>query len=282
MARELSDQNTTHRTIPTVSPRERSLIVTVEDSVFASFPNILPPEDTRYGDFDRQIFAGDYRKQFENYLYKEQLENGRNGAAQLLFVKTRTDEERMTPVKERIEDVPGIEWPNVLEWVVFAQDDGFPLSQNTINSQGDPSTVIIGRAVILYSWLPGMSLTTRVRTRIFVSEYPWPDWAVWSDEPKPTEVSFDFANKDGGFPKCLHDDITVEGTSSASYRVVSAAGDVEPANKTANNSQFFPKTNHKRWQEYVVNETKEENGLFIRYERTYYPPNRPKLSQRQQ
>lgn len=273
------ENNDTHQTIRTPNPSERSLLVTVKEEVFAHNPDILPVVGTRYGDFDRDIFGQDYRRQFENYIYADQLDNSRADAT-LLFVKTRTDVERNTPYRDYTENRPDVPWPNVLKWVEFGEDFGFPVSQETIDGAGNRALVISGRPVILYSWLPGMSLTTKVRVRKFQSEIPFPDHETISNEPRPTEVSFDYIGKDGGFPRCLHPDILVPGQNSG-YRVLGSAGKPESGNRTANNSQFFPETNHKEWQTYIVNTVSFENGLFTRTEETFYVPRRPKLSERQ-
>lgn len=269
-------------TIPVASPNPAETVLMVKINPGLMDAGDGKPINTRYRDCPKTLIdPSKVTRGYGDYVLID-VKNGDN-AIYWFFGKTRTDEERATPYLDYTEKRPDVPWPNVLKWVEFGEDYGFPLSQETIDSRNRRTLVIAGRPVIRYTWLPAMSLTTKVRVRKFLSERPFPDHELVSDEPIPTDVSFDYIGKDGGFPKCLHDDIRVPGTQN-DYRALSSAGTPERFNNTADNSQFFPKTNHKDWQTYVVNTSRrmEGLGLYERTEETFFVPNRPKLSERQQ
>lgn len=214
-----------------------------------------------------------------NYVYTRKQAVG-EGVMRFYWMKVHTDIERLTPFEDEILWRPHY-WHNVLKWVEFGEDWGFPLSQETIDVTNRKALVIAGRPVILYTWLPGMELVTKIRRRRFISDTPFPEHEMVSNEPVPTEVSFDYVGKDGGFPKCLHPEIPVPGTQSG-YRSLVTAGEPKSSNQTAGNRQFFPKTNHEEWQTHTVNTAERKDGAYIRTEETFFVPRRPKLSDREQ
>lgn len=256
-----------HTTIPTKNPRERSLIVSVEESVYANNPDIIPAVDTIYGDFPKAIFAQDYNKKYEGYTYKDQI--GDHG---LLFVKTKTPEERNTYFrKKRITD--RVSWDAVLEWIEFGKESGFPLSQNTINGQGKQAIVTADRWLVPRGYRPGQNLNTIITVEEYLSDVIWPDWAMESDEPQPTEVSWDLVGSHGSMGRCLHDTVAVPAQSTAGYRVVTTVGDkVQVANSTSGHQWVFPKTNHKKRSDYTINIIQYENGQYYRQKLTFHVP----------
>lgn len=261
-----------HSTIPTPSPRERSLIVNVEESVFANDPDILPTPGTLYKDCEKALFAQDYRKKFENYSYREQV-----GDYGLLFVKTKTPTERNTPVKEySIKEPYG--WLPVLTFLEFTQDRGAPLSQNTLDASGNEGTVIIPRWLVRRGYIHGQQINTTIHIREFLSEVDWPDELVPADEPLGTEVSWDLTGSHGSTGRCLHKEEKVPGQRGP-YAVISNDGQQQSASSTGQTSdQYFARTNALKWVDFTTNVVKRVNGQNHRIEYTYIAPVMPKAS----
>lgn len=256
-----------HSTIPTPNPRERSLIVQVEESVFVQDPDILPAYDTRYEDCDRKIFAHDYNKKFNDYVYRDQV--GDHG---MLFVKTKTPEERNTQIKPSQQVTERVDWDAVTQWIQFGQETGFPLSQNTINGQGKQAIVTAPRWLVPRGYQPGQSLMTVVTVKEFLSEVPWADFQMQSDEPQPTEVMWDLVGSHGTTGRCLHPKVQVPAQATAGYRVVTTAGDTQSANSSAGKGWIFPQTNHKKRQDFMIVDVKYSNGQYYRKESVYHVP----------
>lgn len=253
--------------IRTVNPRERSLIVQVQESVFAENPNIIPEVNTLYRDFPEQCIAQDYpTSQWGNYKYVEQ-----RGDYGLLFVKVKTPEERNKPFLTTVENQK-VPWDAVLEWIQFAIASGFPLSQNTINGQGQQAIVTADRWLVPRGYRPAQTLITKIRTRHFLSDVEWPDWAMDCDEPQPTEVSWDLVGSHGSMGRCLHPTIEVPQQGSNGYRVVTADGDLQSASSTGSQKWIFPKTNHKNRRDYTVNMVQYVDGQYYRQEITFFVP----------
>lgn len=260
-----------HTTIPTTAPRERALVVQVEESVFAKDPDILPPEDTGYNDCGKYLFETAYNKKYDGYVFKEQ--RGDHG---LLFVKRKTPEQRATPVLEysEVRDCP---WPAVLQWIKFSQEYGFPLSQNYIQG-GNQGIATVPRWLVQYSWIPGMTLKTVVKVREFLSDAPYPSWAVESNDPKPTSISWDLIGSHGNLGICLHPEILVPGQGdNAGIRVVLTEGRAQSGN-SGQRGQKFPRTNHTSWTDYTVNTVRRIDGQYHRLEESFVAPDMPRPS----
>lgn len=261
-----------HTTLPTPSPRERSLLVTVEESVFAANPDILPAQGTRYADCPKALFSRDYNKKFDDYVY-----TGQQGAYGILFVKSKTQEQRNTPF-ETDEITEEVDWLAVINWITFEPNYGAPRTQSTVDSTGGPATILIPRWVVRRSYVHGQQLITRVIVRRYLSEVPWPPSMVESDEPMGTEIQWDLEGNSGTTGRCLHPEKTVPGQGSA-YAVVGESGNREATMGSDNRSQYVPKTNHTRWQDFITNDVQRvEPRQFLREEKTYIAPTMPEES----
>lgn len=258
-----------HTTIPTPAPRERSLIVQVEESAIANNPDIFPAWGTRYEECDKAIIAKDYPKsKWGSYIYVEQ--RGEHG---MLFVKSKTPEQRNTLIKPKYQITDRVMWDAVLEWIEFGKETGFPLSQNTINSQGKQAIVTAERWLVPRGYRPSQSLNTIITVEEYLSEVPWPDWAMESDEPQPTEVMWDLVGSNGSMGKCLHAEVPVPAQASSGYRVVSVVGDkTQSGNSTAPGKFLFPKTNHKKRQDFHINVVAYIDGQYLRKRMTFHVP----------
>lgn len=272
----------THQTIPTVSPIERALLVSVTEANFASNGGVIPAVNTLYDSSSFKTFFGkDYLKEFEGFKYAEQRQNGavvknEGATGTLLFIRTKTNTERETPFLE-YEEKRDEDWPAVVQWVKFEQEYGFPLSQNYIQG-GSQGIATVPRWLVQYSWIPAMRLKTTVKVKEFLSDVPYPEWATESDEPKPTSVSWDLIGSHGNLGICLHPEILVPGQgNNAGIRVVLTAGTAQSGN-SSQRGQKFPRTNHITWTDYTVNTVKRVDGQYYRVQETFIAPILPRAS----
>lgn len=235
-----------------------------EGSLFSDFPNVpdewLAKPET-----------------FGNYIYKD-CDDDAPGWMRFYFVKTKTPAERNTPF-ERRRITQRLDWDAVLEWIQFGIDTGFPLSQNTINGQGRQALVTADRWLVPRGYRSAQNLMTTVDIEIFMSEIPWPEYLMESDEPQPTEVMWDLTGSHGSMGKCLHDTVPVPAQSTAGYRVVTSVGDIQSANATGTKRWLFPKTNHKKRRDYTVISVEFVSFQYLLTKYTYRVPNQPKIIQ---
>lgn len=245
----------------------------------------LRPDDfpkagvTLYSDFRLKEPARATPDRYGSYVYAEAVDTG-NAEVGFLWVKVRSNTEIATPFETR-EESRRHPWLSVLEWIDFGQENGMPASQVGINNAGEQATYQAPRWVVRYGYRPGDTYMTRMTIRRFISHKPFPDHEMESDEPHPSEVSWDLVpGSHGSMGECLHDDIEVP-KSSAAFRSVSATGNLEASSPTAASGQFFPRTNHITWQDYTVNEVAYANGQYVRTETTYHAPYPPPITEKE-
>lgn len=262
----------------TPNPAEFGVSVSVPMNIIvnegSSFPALLDP-------FSQNKWVADrpFQQRYAGYVYTYN-ETGvtaeREPAIIFHYAKNKTAEERNTPFDSYTE-TQRIQWPAVLEWIQFGQETGFPLSQNYI-SNNTSGTVISPRWLVRRGYRPSLNLETQVLVQKFLSEVPWPDWATVSNEPQPTEVSWDLVGSHGNMGRCLHPDVEVPSNSNG-YRAISTEGAISSASSTYNTRQLFPRTNMIRWQPYTVCDVKKVSGQYLLTKYTYTPPPRPRLTE---
>lgn len=259
--------------LDTPNPNESVAIVTCEVKNLRGAQ--MPVRNvTTYAQFE----AGDRSRvdEYGSYIFVKKTKPGA-GLLTFHFVKVRTPLERNTPF-DSYEETEDVDWLAVCSWIDAVPNYGAPRSQNTTDAAGKSATVIIPRWAVRRGYVHGQRLKTRVKVRLFLSEVPYPQSLTESDEPMGTEISWDLEGNNGTTGRCLHPEKTMPGQGS-SYAVISNAGKPECASGPDNRSQYFPKTNHTRWQDFITNEVKFiEPRLFLRIERTYIAPQMPKES----
>ncbi len=251
----------------------------VSEANFASNGGVIPPVNTFYEDpVFKTFFGKDYKKEFTGFRYVEQRANvggpeAEGQAGTLLFVRSKTPQQIADPFLDYSEERDH-GWNPVVQWVKFEQEYGFPLSQNYIQG-GSQGIATVPRWLVQYSWVPGMNLKTIVRVKEFLSDVPYPDWALESDDPKPTSVSWDLIGSHGNLGMCLHPKVLVPGQGDNSgIRVVITAGQVQAGN-SVQRGQTFPATNHITWRDYTVNTVKRVDGQYHRVQETFIAPTMP-------
>jgi hypothetical protein len=275
----MAEPNPRWRLHTTPNPAEKSFSVIVPMVEIANNIGLFDayPEGSEFKDFplipDEDLASED---KFGLYIFRECTEVGIS--MEYLFVRTKTPLQRNTPFrKKRISQK--MEWDAELRWIEFGQNTGFPLSQNTINGQGQPAIVTAPRWLVPRGYRNSQVLMTVIDIQEFLSEVMWPEYLMESDEPQPTEVMWDLTGSHGTMGKCLHDTVPVPSEDSSSYKVVTSVGDVQSANATGSKRWIFPKTNHKRRRDYEVISVEYVLGQYLLTKYLFHVPNPSKLIQ---
>lgn len=262
----------------TPNPAEFGVSVSVPMNIIVNreveFPDIGDP-------FSQNIWVADraFQARYANYVYtynETGVTSEKEAALIFHYAKNKTPEERNTPF-DTYPETQRIQWPAVLEWIQFGQETGFPLSQDYVGPDGS-GKVTSPRWLVRRGYRPSLNLETQVLVQKYLSEVPWPDWAMVSDEPQPTEVSWDLVGSHGNMGRCLHPEVAVP-TNSQGYRAISTAGVISSASSSYDTRQIFPRTNHLRWKPYEVVDVKKTDGQYLRIVYTYTPPARPRITE---
>ncbi len=256
----------THKTVKTPSPRERSLVVLVEEEVFAGNSNILPPEGTPYKSFPPGIRSGDYLKAYGEYIYV-----GQTGDRGLLFAKNKSKQEANTPFRKQWSKFGNHRWHPILKNLVLLENPSFPRSTNIIQN-GQQGFAVASSYDDRYIYIPDANEGTRFFTEEFFcgQMFTIPRYRV----PIPTGVQYSIGDLRGSFQECLHDDIDIPATRQAN--AVYLGGAAYSGNGTLQ-GQFFPRTNVKSWVPYCCYDEQSltESGWYRKRIRVF-PPARPR------
>lgn len=274
----MADPNPPWRLHKTPNPAERSISLTVpmteiaenneafdaflEGSLFKNFP--LIPE---------QSLADD--KQFGLYKYKD-CDEATGPNMSFMFVKAKTAKQRNTPFRrKRITE--RVDWDAVLKWIEFGIDSGFPLSQSIFNAQGKQAVITADRWLVPRGYQSGQKLMTIIDIEQFLSDEPYPEYLMESDEPQPTEVMWDLTGSHGTTGRVLHDTVEVPAQSSAGYRVMSSVGTPSSSNATGTKKWIFPKTNHKDRRDFEVISVEYVGGQYLKEKYLFHAPTPSKI-----
>lgn len=245
--------------------------MTVEESVYANDPFLIPPEGTLYKDFPREIFSRDYKVQkFGDYIYVTQ-----SGSHGLLFAPPRTVEEAKVPYRKQWSKFGNHRWHPILKNLVLLENPSFPRSTNFIQN-GQQGIATAPSYDDRYIYVPDVNEGSRFFTEEFFSprQFIIPRYRV----PIPTGVQYSIGDLRGSFQECLHDDIDIPPTRSANAiylgsSAYSGNGSVE--------GQSFPRTNFKTWLPYIVyDEQQLMDAGWYRKRIRVFPPTRPKAIRR--
>ena len=237
------------------------MVMVSEDSL-ASVGGVLPAEGTLYSDAAwKTLFAGDYRKQFSNFRYVQQLEDTKEGGT-LVFSRVLTESERNTPFRS-ITTFGNHRWDPILKVLKPIAVRDFPLTAQT-----SAGTVEAVRYLTKEVYIPGVNEGTRFLTEEFTSDvkYDIPQYSV----PIASSVSFSYINFRTGFPECLHEKLTIDDLISTT---AITAGGVTTDNYNQIKGQVFPATNFTEWASYILSDTQElTGGVYYRKRIRVFPP----------
>lgn len=264
----------THRTTQTPNPKYRSLIVEINEPSFAANGGRLPAQGTLYGSNEwTGLIGSDYRKEFSNFVYVEQIDDTKNGG-QVIFAPGLSDAEAATPFRTK-SWFGNHRWPPVLKLLKFISARDFPLvSQKTADDE--TVNVYADRYLIREVYIPEVSEGTKFLQEEFISPRPFiiPQYPV----PTPTSITYHYLNIRGGFPECLHKKINIADLISTTS---SYAGGITSENYNQLKGQIFPATNFTEWAPYVISDTQElTGGVWYRKRIRVFPPPEPETISR--
>jgi len=262
----------THTTSSTPNPRDRSLIVTVGETTYASNPFCLPKEGTLYKDFPKGIKSDDYLKQFAEYVYVCQIPTHK-----LLFAPNKTPQEANTPYRSVFSKFGNHRWHPILKNLVLLENPSFPRATNFILN-GEQGFANAPSYDDQYIYIPDVNEGSRFLTQEYFSPRPFviPSYRV----PIPTGIQYSLGDLKGSFQDCLHDDIEIPAARQSNAIFL---GSTALSGSGSQSGQFFPKTNFQTWLPYVVYDEQElqvEGGGWYRKRIRVYPPLRPRAIRR--
>lgn len=254
--------------LPTPNPNESALRVWADKGAALALQGRYTEGVTTLKEFE--LATAPSSEQLEDYVFTEKQGPDNDGRLAFIFVRDKTDAEIATPFTEGTETEDGVTWPGVLEFIDFVPEYAFPLSQTYLNGAGGSGVATTARYRVPRIFVPPWRGVTQVSIREFTSHKPFPDWAVESDEPQPTEVAWDLIGHHGSIV-ALHKDVSVPNQNTLVTSNI--GGTVATAASSSAGTTFYPATNHENRRDYVVNlVTRTELGIYHRVEKTYHAP----------
>lgn len=235
------------------------MIVSVPETNFASSGGIIPDGGTLADSIEWKTFWGrDYNKKFSGFRYLTQLEDTRDGG-QLLFARALSQKKRDTPFRTTTRKGNHYWHPILLKFIPF------PVKTFPLATQVGTTTINAVRYVIREEFVPAATEGSIFKKEEFVSDVPYKIGK--SPVPIASFISYDFINRGGGFPECLHDKIIIKNLETTT-------GNKMPG-------QIFLATNFTTWRPYVLTDDQElTQGVYYRVKITVYPPAFPETVKR--
>lgn len=283
----------THFFVPTPNPAVVGLRVLVKQSVLAADPSILPAEGMLYKDFAQRVFPKDYIKECADYRY---VDCGNGGGASpspseavpgvmkvegmdagstlsLLFLPNLSDEQKGTPYRT-LSYFGNHRWPPILKFLKFIQDPVFTRSTN--GRKAGQAAIITGPTYyVRIGYIPEVNEGTLFIQREYFSDTPYD--VQRSPIPTPTAIFYDMPGIRGSFEECLHGDIEIPESQSATSSIL--IGDSTAATITGNiPGQFYPRTNFTEWAPYFLTQQQVFDNGYKLTTIQVFPPDVPKIS----
>lgn len=266
-----------HKILDTPVPNEYALLVSIDEGVIIKNPDIIPAVGTAYNAFPNHVLPNDYLLKFGTYQFASS-DKGTDGRVHLIFSKGKTEAQKNTPFRT-VQKFGNHYWHPVLKGIEIIPDDKTPRAYR--GGGGVDQTTYAGPSFYVRTdYIPGVNEGSMfvieeffAATKFSIGQYP---------TPQPSAVSYDLPGVSGGFPECLHNDITIEDhTTTNSMQVVGAGGQSGMSTQVGSGirGQFFPRTNFTTWAPYVLSDEQQQTPVgFHRTRVTVYPPSIPKLS----
>lgn len=260
--------NVTHQPIRTPNPSVWNLEVTVKASQLATDPDFTPTEGTAYNLFPKWLKDSAYIRKWGEYTYIDNRDGPQKGDVTLVFCKNFTAAEAATPFRTYWR-YGNHRWPPQLLALSFIKDNNFPRAINgTIKGQAG---VILGpNYYVRRVLIPEINEGSRFLVEEFFSNTALPISSGLV--PVPTEVMWDIPGARGSVPECLHPDIRIPHTQSATIGIV--AGNVSDAAGVIA-GQFFPETEMTELEPYVISQSNDFSSGYSSTRVTVYPPQTP-------
>jgi hypothetical protein len=197
------------------------------------------------------------------------------GIVAFTWHKNKTVAEANVPFRSHWAEFGDKHWPAILKALTLQQDDQFVAATPTI-SGSNQGIAIAPRYYQQEEYINDVDEGTRFLLQEFFGprEFIIPKYPT----PQPGRVSYQTATREGSFPECLHDDITIPSTRTS---ISQNAGGTTTEAAGALEGQFFPKTAFKTWRPYVKKSTQvRRDGGWYRTIVRVYPPRIPRRIRR--
>lgn len=264
----------THKTVPTVNPAERALVVTVLEDSFASVGGKIPPQGTPYSSpLFKTYFSKDYKKEFSDFIYTGQVGEYGLGFARAKGPDDLDEVGNIKPFRSTWTKFGNHRWCPILKGLAFVSDSTFPLSTNIV-SGSESGIATAPKNYVREVFIQEVNEGSRFFLQEFTSPFPFqmPRFPV----PQPGRVSYQINGIQGSFEECLHDDIEIPYTDSTTAILVGSTGSVSDAKIPG---QFFPRTNFRRRRNYVLASDQElRDGVWYMQRLWVYPPKQPRTT----
>lgn len=230
----------------------------LEGSLFSAFP-LIPDE------------ALAQPEQFGNYVFTACMAQGLENM-RFFFNKDKTTAQANAPFRVTTIDFGNHHWPAILKALNLQEDPFFSFATTIIsgNNQGVATApryyqqeeyiqdVNEGSKFVLYEFYGPRPF--------IISRYP---------VPMPGRISYQTVTSAGSFPECLHDDVEIPATRTATSQ---NAGGTTTAVGGSLDGQFFPRTNFKSWRPYVFKCGQNQSDVGGWYKKLIrvFPPRLPR------
>lgn len=267
------------RLLETPNPTRCGIGIIIPQDEVASNPAGIPQiedslKDLSFGIPESSLATDDT---FGLYQYTSYRMIGEKESASFMFMygPNLTDTEKNTPYRSSWRKHGNHRWPPILKGIILLEDNSFPRSTNYV-SNGQAGVALGPAYYDRVVYIPDTNEGTRFLMEEFFSatKFSIPRYQT----PVATAVQYSVNGLNGSFPECLHDDIEIPATRTATATYYggqdfSGNGSVE--------GQFFPRTNFKRWRPYVLlDEQEQQDAGWYRQRIRVFPPAMPKQIRR--
>lgn len=271
-------QPSSSRTVSTPNPEQMAVVVSVASHLIEEGKN--PKVYTPYKDtpswMDKTLIGLGYGE----YLFTE-TSGGGDQMTNFFFArplygpdgKITTNSSGVKPFESHWSKFGNHRWPPMLKGLAFIQDENFPQATNLI-SDGVSGLATAPKNYVRDIYVQEVNEGSRFLLDELLSPYPFK--IARFPVPQPGRVSYQINGLRGAFEECLHDDIEIPDTDSAT---VTYLGGTVASGTAKIPGQFFPRTNFRRRRPYVLAVDQERrNGVWYMQRLRVFPPRQPRTT----
>ena len=234
-------------------PGLRRLYTVVDRSCLTRLA-FMPTVGMKYKDFPAK--HNDWLEDCSEWVFSEELGGIGDKTMTFIWNPVITAEMKATPFLSH-PTTKVHPWPDVLVDV-----------QHYFNASG----YFYGERRLLH---PGRTETCQVIETHWISDEPFTEWELRTDEPHPGEINFPYAAAPR-IPDCLHPKIVIPTDRIGDLHLVDLTPQVETGEEY--DSRTYQATNHLVWESHIFhNESIEDQGLYHRIQMEIIAPEMPPL-----
>ena len=248
---------------------DRKVVLHVPERYFKASTNLI--SGTTLEDFmsSEDVPKGDaITNGFGSYIYREQLPKT-GGNLRFLFLKDKTDAEKLEVVKPAFPIWKPVEWPNVLQSLYAIKAKVKEAERGTTGSTATTNIRSAERFYDRYRLIRGGTFNTEVQVEEFFS--PTPVTEFFATEPHPEPVYYNFLGMQNTI-EALHEEINIPELEVEISRVEGFG--TANAQEIWNLGAKFPATIMTTWEGHYrfLNVTELDGGFYYRREFVLPPP----------